>query len=611
VAGISRSRLASGIAIGAAIAVAVLGAAGQPVLAATGPVHAIAMHGDPALPEGFTHFRYVNPVAPKGGRLVNALLGTFDSLNPFIVKGLPLQEIRGYVVESLMARGYDEPFTLYGLLARTVETDDERSYVTFTLDPAARFSDGTPVTPDDVIFSWQLLRDHGRPNHRTYYAKVTKAEANGGNGVRFDLSGASDRELPLILALMPVLPKHAVNAATFEETTFTSPLGSGPYTVSEVRPGERVTLRRNPNYWARDLGVSRGFWNFDEVRFDFYRDANSHFEAFKRGLYDVRAETDPARWETGYDVPAVREKQIVKEDIATGLPAGMSGFVFNTRRPLFSDIRVREALGLLFDFEWINRNFFFDLSRRTASYFEGSELSAQGRPADASERKLLAAYPEAVRHDVLEGKWSPSASDGSGRDRDTLRRALALLSAAGWELEGTELRDRGSGRPFAFEILVTTKDQERLALSYARDLRRAGIDAKIRLVDAVQYDRRRQTYDFDMLQNAWGASLSPGNEQSFYWGAAAADVPGTRNYMGVKSAAVDTMIEAMLAARDRPDFVAAVRALDRVLISGFYVVPLFHVPDQWVARWTHVERPSETSLYGYLPETWWRQPRGQ
>jgi peptide/nickel transport system substrate-binding protein len=611
VAGISRSRLASGIAIGAAIAVAVLGAAGQPVLAATGPVHAIAMHGDPALPEGFTHFRYVNPVAPKGGRLVNALLGTFDSLNPFIVKGLPLQEIRGYVVESLMARGYDEPFTLYGLLARTVETDDERSYVTFTLDPAARFSDGTPVTPDDVIFSWQLLRDHGRPNHRTYYAKVTKAEANGGNGVRFDLSGASDRELPLILALMPVLSKHAVNAATFEETTFTSPLGSGPYTVSEVRPGERVTLRRNPNYWARDLGVSRGFWNFDEVRFDFYRDANSHFEAFKRGLYDVRAETDPARWETGYDVPAVREKQIVKEDIATGLPAGMSGFVFNTRRPLFSDIRVREALGLLFDFEWINRNFFFDLCRRTASYFEGSELSAQGRPADASERKLLAAYPEAVRHDVLEGKWSPSASDGSGRDRDTLRRALALLSAAGWELEGTELRDRGSGRPFAFEILVTTKDQERLALSYARDLRRAGIDAKIRLVDAVQYDRRRQTYDFDMLQNAWGASLSPGNEQSFYWGAAAADVPGTRNYMGVKSAAVDTMIEAMLAARDRPDFVAAVRALDRVLISGFYVVPLFHVPDQWVARWTHVERPSETSLYGYLPETWWRQPRGQ
>jgi peptide/nickel transport system substrate-binding protein len=378
-----------------------------------------------------------------------------------------------------------------------------------------------------------------------------------------------------------------------------------------VRPGERVTLRRNPNYWARDLGVSRGFWNFDEVRFDFYRDANSHFEAFKRGLYDVRAETDPARWETGYDVPAVREKQIVKEDIATGLPAGMSGFVFNTRRPLFSDIRVREALGLLFDFEWVNRSFFFDLCRRTASYFEGSELSAQGRPADASERKLLAAYPEAVRHDVLEGKWSPSASDGSGRDRDTLRRALALLSAAGWELEGTELRDRGSGRPFAFEILVTTKDQERLALSYARDLRRAGIDAKIRLVDAVQYDRRRQTYDFDMLQNAWGASLSPGNEQSFYWGAAAADVPGTRNYMGVKSAAVDAMIEAMLAARERPDFVAAVRALDRVLISGFYVVPLFHVPDQWVARWTHVERPSETSLYGYLPETWWRQPRGQ
>jgi len=381
--------------------------------------------------------------------------------------------------------------------------------------------------------------------------------------------------------------------------------------VAEVRPGERVTLRRNPDYWGRDLAVSRGFWNFDEIRFDFYRDGNTQFEAFKRGLYDVRAETDPARWEAAYDFPAARENRIVKEAFETGLPKGMTAFVFNTRRSPFDDIRVREALGLLFDFAWVNRNFFFDLYRRTTSYFESSELSSHGRAADARERALLAPYPQAVRADILAGTWSPATTDGSGRDRGTLRRALALLSAAGWELEDTVLRQRETGKLFAFEILVTTRDHERLALAFARDLNRAGIEARVRLVDAVQYDRRRQTFDFDMMPNEWGASLSPGNEQSFYWGTAAADEPGSRNYMGAKNPAIDAMIEAMLAAASREDFVAAVRALDRVLLSGFYVVPLFHLPQQWVARWSGIERPAATSLYGYLPETWWRQPQGQ
>jgi peptide/nickel transport system substrate-binding protein len=575
------------------------------------PQHAIAMHGMPAQPADFLHFHYVNPAAPKGGRLTHGLTGTFDSLNPFIVKGLPLQEIRGHVVESLMVRGYEEPFTLYGLIARTVETDAARSYVTFTIDPAARFSDGMPVTADDVVFSWQLLRDHGRPNHRTYYAKVAKAEPVGERAVRFDLTGANDRELPLILALMPVLAKHGIDPDTFEQTSFTAPIGSGPYVVAEVRPGERVTLRRNSDYWGRNLAVNRGFWNFDEVRFDFYRDGNTQFEAFKRELYDIRAETDPARWETSYDIPAVRDNRIVKESFETGLPKGMTAFVFNTRRPPFDDIRVREALGMLFDFAWVNRNFFFDRYRRTTSYFESSELSSHGRPADARERTLLAPYAQAVRPDILAGTWSPATTDGSGRDRDTLRRALALLSAAGWELERTVLRQRATGKPFAFEILVTTRDHERLALAFARDLERAGIAPLVRLVDAVQYDRRRQTFDFDMIPNEWGASLSPGNEQSFYWGTAAADEPGSRNYMGAKNPAIDAMIEAMLAAQSREDFVAAVRALDRVLLSGFYVVPLFYLPQQWVARWVGIERPATTSLYGYLPETWWRRPQGQ
>ncbi|MFL5065141.1 MAG: extracellular solute-binding protein [Xanthobacteraceae bacterium] len=573
--------------------------------------HAIAMHGEPALAEGFSAARYVNPGAPKGGRLVEGVIGTFDSLNPFIIKGLAEQRVRGYVVESLMARGYDEPFTLYGLLAKSVETDDERSYVTFVLNPAARFSDEHPVTPEDVIFSWELLRDKGRPNYRAYYAKVTKAEVVRPGTVRFDLSGAQDRELPLILGLMPVLPKHAIDPATFEDTSFAPPVGSGPYLVAEVRPGRSVRLARNPKYWGRDLGVNRGLWNFDEIRIDYYRDANSHFEAFKKGLFDVNVERDPSRWETAYDVPAVRDGRIVKDTFSDGMPKVLSAFVFNTRKPMFADIRVREAIMLLLDAEWINHNFFFDRYRRTASYFEDSELSARGRPADAHERRLLAPFADAVRPDVLDGTWNPPVSDGSGRDRDALKRALALLGDAGYELDEAVLRARSTGAPFGFEILVTTKDQERLAIAYQRDLKRAGIDARVRVVDAVQYDRRRQTYDFDMIQNRWDQSLSPGNEQSFYWGSAAADAPGTRNYMGVKSPAIDAMIAAMLAARSRGHFVAAVRALDRVLMSGFYVVPLFHLPEQWVARWARIEHPAATSLFGYLPETWWRAPHIQ
>jgi peptide/nickel transport system substrate-binding protein len=580
-----------------------LGGAAQ----AAEPAPAIAMHGEPAMPAGFTWLPYADPAAPKGGRLVQGVLGTFDSLNPLIVKGIAVPAVRSLVVESLMARGFDEPFTLYGLLACSVETDAQRSYVTFQLDPAARFSDGTPITPEDVIFTWQLLRDKGRPNLRTYYAKVNKAEAVGERAVRFDLAGSEDRELPLILGLMPVLAKHAVNPDTFEETSFQAPLGSGPYLVGEVDPGKSVTFKRNPTYWGRDLPINRGFYNFDQIRFDFYRDANSHLEAFKRGLYDMRVETDPTRWQTAYDFPAARDGRVVKEELPTGVPKPSSFFVFNTRRPVFSDIRVREAIALLFDFEWINHSYFFDLYRRTDSYFAGSELSARGRPAEARERALLAPFPNAVRADVLDGTWSPPASDGSGRDRSSLKRALALFAAAGYELRGTALIERKSGRPLGFEIMVTTRDEERLALLFSQSLQRAGITARVRVVDAVQFEGRRLAYDFDMIQNRWDQSLSPGNEQAFYWGSAAADQPGTRNYMGVKSPAVDAMIAALLRAEGHDDFVAAVRALDRVLISGFYSVPLFHLPGQWVAHWTTVRRPATTSLYGYLYESWWQQ----
>ena len=570
--------------------------------------YAIAMHGAPALAADFTHMPYANPDAPKGGRLVWGLSGTFDSLNPLIVKGLAIQQIRGFVVESLMARGYDEPFTLYGLLAKSIETDDARSYVTFRLDPKARFSDGRPVLAEDVLFSWNLLRDHGRPNHRQYYAKVTKADALDPLTVRFDLSGANDRELPLILGLMPILPRHATDVATFEETTMSGPVGSGPYRVSAVKPGASMTLTRNPEYWGRDLPVNRGSWNFDEIRLDFYREANGLFEAFKRGLYDFRVETEPLRWHDGYDFPAARKGEMIRDTIKTGVPQPSEFLVFNTRRPAFSDTKVRQALTLLFDFEWINRNYFFGLYARSPSYFAGSELSAYGRTADDRERELLKPFASHIEPNILDGSYRLPVSDGSGRDRSTLRSALSLLSQAGYDLDGTVLRQRATKAPLTFEILVATRDHERIALAYQRDLRRAGIEASVRVVDPVQFDQRRLAFDFDMMPSRWDQSLSPGNEQSFYWGSEAADLQGTRNYMGARDPAIDALIAAMLEARERTAFVSAVRALDRTLMSGFYAIPLFNVVEQWIARWNRVERPATTALTGYLPETWWQKP---
>jgi peptide/nickel transport system substrate-binding protein len=585
----------------------VLVAAAMPARTAQA-AHAIAMHGTPAMPENFAAVPYANPDAPKGGRLIEGVLGTFDSLNPLIVQGLAVQTVRGYVIESLMARGYDEPFTLYGLVAQGVETDDARTFVTFTLDPAAHFSDGVAVTADDVAFSLQLLRDHGRPNHRTYYAKVEKIEILGPRTVRFDFPNANDRELPLILGLMPVLPKHAIDPAKFENSTLAKPIGSGPYVVADVDTGKSVTFKRDPNYWGRDLPINRGLWNFDELRFDFFRDENAYFEAFKAGLYDVRSESDPARWETGYDFPAVRDGRVIKESFSNGLPKFSSDYVFNTRRQIFADIRVRQAIALLFDFQWINRDFFYNLYRRSASFFDDSELSAYHRAADERERALLEPFADAVRADVLDGTWSPSVSDGSGRDRNVLRQALTLLAAAGYELKGTVLRNRTTGRPLSFEIMVTNRDDERLALAFAASLGRAGIAVQVRLVDAVQYQQRLATFDFDMIEYRWEESLSPGNEQSIYWGSAAADQQGSRNYMGVKSPAVDAMIATLLRARERADFVAAVRALDRVLMSGAYVVPLFYLPEQWVARRAPIRHPARTSLFGFLPDSWWRAP---
>ena len=511
--------------------------------------YAIAMHGQPALPADFSRLPYADPQATKGGHLALAYQGTFDSLNPYnLSAGSTAQGLIGNVFQSLMLRSLDEPFTLYGLIAQSIETDDARSYVIFRLDPRARFSDGVPVSAADVLFTFDLLKQKGRPQQRDAFGRVKRAEALDLMTVRFDLSGL-DSQMPLTLAMMPVLPKHGTDVEHFDNPTLKPPVGTGPYVIAEVRPGERVILRRNPDYWAQDLPVQRGLFNFDEIEIDYYRDADSSFEAFKAGLCDFRRETDAGRWMSSYDFPAVRDGRTVKESLPYGLPKGMEGFAFNTRRSIFADILVREALGMMFDFEWINANFYGGLYRRSRSFFDDSELASAGRPADAGERALLAAFPGAVRDDILEGRWEPPITDGSGRDRTMAQRALALLAEAGYVLKDRVLADRTSGRPLVFEILVQSRTQERLSLFYADSLRRIGIHATVRLADELQYERRRQKFDFDMLIAAWIASPSPGYEQRFLWGSQSADQEASYNLAGARSPAIDAMIAAMVAAK--------------------------------------------------------------
>ncbi len=594
-----RSCLLAGLAFGSAAAAQ---ERGEP---------AIAMHGSPALPPAFDHFPYADPDAPRGGSLRLCFLGTFDSLNPFNLKaGSTAQGLNNLVFEPLMARSLDEPFSLYGLVARSIETDDARSFVAFHIDPRARFSDGSAITAADVLFTFNLLKAKGRPQQRSAFGLVRGAEAPDPLTVRFDLAGAGDRELPLFLALMPVLSRTATDPARFDETTLALPVASGPYKVTSVEPGQRLVLNRNADYWANDLPSRRGMFNFDHVSLDYYRDGNSLFEAFKAGLCDYRIETDPTRWLTGYDIPPVHDGRIIKETVPLRLPKGMEGFAFNTRRKLFSNVRAREALGDMFDFEWLDHNLYGDLYRRTPSFFAESDLASTGRAADQTEMAILAPYPGAVRDDILAGSWSPPVSDGSGRDRASAKRALALLATAGYRLRGTELVTP-DGAPFAFEIMVVDHRQERLALSFSQSLARIGVAARVRLVDEVQYQRRRQAFDFDMMLGSWIATPSPGAEQRSRWGSASAKQEASFNLPGATSPAIDGAIAAILAARSQSDFGAAVRVLDRLLLSGFYIIPLFHTQDQWIAYSAALGRPKQVPLFGLSNvtpmELWWRR----
>jgi len=597
------------LAAALALALACLPAVAEET-AAPQPHHGLATHGLPQLPENFDHFPYADPAAPKGGRLRVGLAGTFDSLNPFNLKaGSTAQGLVGYVFQSLMARSLDEPFTLYALIARSIDIDEARQHLTLHLDPAAHFSDGKPITADDVLFTFELLRTKGRPQQRGAYGLVKAIDAPDPHTVRYDLSGVSDRELPLILAIMPVLPKHAVDVERFSEASLAKPIGSGPYVIASVEPGSRLVLKRDENYWGRDVPSQRGLYNFDEVDLEYYRDGNSMFEAFKAGLLDYREENSTARWASGYDFPAVREGRIVRETLSNDVPKGMQGFVFNTRRALFQDVRLREALGLVFDFEWINANLYSGLFARTKSFFDQSELSSSGRPASAAERALLAPFPGAVREDILEGRWAPPVSDGSGRDRELAKRALELLKDAGYRLEDGVLRKNGDA--VAFEIMVTDRSAERLALNWAGSLKRIGVSASVRLVDEVQYQRRRQKFEFDVMIGEWLSSASPGNEQRMRWSSAAAKQESSFNLAGAASPAIDALIKALLAAKSQEEFVAAARAYDRALLSGFYIVPLYHAPKVWIAHSADIARPERlprysSPLFAPVLESWWR-----
>ena len=575
------------------------------------PQHGIAMYGEPALPPDFVSLPQANPEAPKGGAIIFGESGGFDSLNPFIVKGSAPAGISLLTIETLLGRNYDEPFSLYGVLAESVDTDAARSYVEFTLREGATFSDGSPVTVEDVLWSFEKLGTEGSPRYAGAWKKIAKAEQTGPRSVKFTFAEV-DRELPLILGLRPILKKAQWEGRDFTATTLEPPIGSGPYVVDAFEPGKYISFRKNPDWWAKDLPFYNGQHNFDEVRYEYFGDGGVVFEAFKAGEITSYREANPAKWATNYDFPAVQSGDVVKSEIPHQRPSGIEGFVFNTRKPLFADWRVREALIAAFNFELVNQTLNAGALPRIQSYFSNSELGAPaGQPAEGKVLELLTPFKDQLLPGALEGYALP-VSDGSEANRANLRTATALLEEAGWTVQDGVLKN-AAGEAFVFEILLVNGADDTIAAAniYVEALKRLGIEAKLTTIDSAQYKERTTSYDFDMTHYIRSLSLSPGNEQMLYWGAAGVAEPGTRNWMGMNSPAAEAMIATMLSSTDRADFVAATQALDRILISGRYVVPIWYSN---VSRLAHVKAlhyPARLPIYGdwlgFQPETWWYQ----
>ena len=572
---------------------------------AEGPArHGMSMFGELKYPPGFTHFEYVNPDAPKGGLVRLEARGTFDTLNSFTIKGSSAAGL-SLLYDTLLESSRDEAFAEYGRLVESVAVADDLSSVTFNLREAARWHDGQPVTADDVAFSLELLKSKGAPFYRFYYANVEKAEALSPYKVKFTFKGRKNRELPLIIGQLPVLPKHYWQGKNFEATTLQPPLGSGPYRIAKVDPGRSITYERVADYWGKDLAVNKGRHNFDALRFEYYRDPTVALEAFKANAFDFRQENTAKVWATQYKFPALKKGQVVKETLKNGNPTGMQSFAFNIRRPQFQDARVRQALALTFDFEWANKNLFFGQYTRTQSYFSNSELAAQGLPS-AAELKFLSPLKGQIPEEVFAKAYAAPKTDGSGKSRRLLRQAKRLLDSAGWSVKDGKLRNGKTGKAMEIEFLLVNQGFQRIVAPMQKAMERLGVTVKVRVVDTSQYINRLRDFDYDVIVGGWGQSLSPGNEQRGFWGTAAADRPGSRNYIGIKDAAIDKLIDQIIFANSRAELVAATRALDRVLLWNHFVIPNWHINSYRIAYWNRFSRPKVQAKYSLgFPETWW------
>ncbi len=579
-----------------------------PLSATAEPVGGFAMHGETKYAKNFTHFDYVNPNAPKGGSIrLSAVGNTYSTFNPYTLKGVPAAGI-DQIFETLMESSEDESFSEYGLIAETIEVPDDRSWVAFTLRPQAKWHDGKPITADDVIWSFETLKEKGQPFFRFYYKDVIKVEKTGERAVKFSfVPDSENRELPLIIGQLPILPKHYWANRTFDETTMEPPLGSGPYKIKEFESGRSITYERVKDYWGADLAINKGRYNFDQMRYDYYRDGTIALEAFKAGDYDFRRENSSRAWATSYESPALSAGQFKKIEVKHENPTGMQGFAFNTRKDLFQDKRVRQALGYAFDFEWTNKNLFYGLYARTTSYFSNSELASSGLPSP-DELKILEPLRGQIPPEVFTTAYEPPVNDGSGNIRESLRKAQTLLKDAGWSVVNGKLLNDKTKKQFTFEILLNSPEFERIVLPFTKNLERLGIQASVRTVDTAQYQARTDSYDFDMIVQSVGQSLSPGNEQRDFWGSDSAKDPGGRNVVGIQDPAIDKLIDLVIAAPDREQLIARTRALDRVLLWNHYMIPQFHLRAYWLAYWDKFGRPETTPKYGLGFTAWWIDP---
>ena len=565
-------------------------------------MHGIAMHGLPMHGSDEKHLPYVNPDAPKGGVLRLGVYGSFDNLNRIAFKGSRAAGL-GYVNDTLMRRVWDEAFSLYGLIAEYAEMPEDRSSITFYINPKAKFHDGSPITREDVLFSLETFQNKGTPNQKKTYGKVIKTELVDQNGIKMIFVNNEDKELPLIIAgFLPIVPKKYYENIDVTKTFLDIPLGSGPYTIESLEPGRQIKYKRVKDYWAKDLLANKGQYNFDTLIYDYYKDSNVLLEAFKVGEYDYRREYNAKRWQSNYTFDAVDRGDVILQEMKNDRPTGMNALVMNSRKEIFNNPQVRLALSYAYDHEWINKALYNNAYTRTDSYFDNSPLASSGLPSE-NELKLLNPWKNQLPKEIFNQTYQPPVSDGSGMPRDNLRIAKKILESEGWFVEDGKLMK--DGKEFAFEFLIVSPSVEKIALAFQKTLEVLGITMSVRTVDSSQYQARMLNYDFDMIKASWNVSLSPGNEQQFYWGSEVGKKDGSKNYAGVNSPVVDSLIETLIGAKTREELTTAIHALDRVLLWGHYVIPLYHSNTDRIAYWNFLEFPDEIPLYGLVIESWW------